>query len=472
MANSSGNVHAALSSNFLTKRPPRPLYGWINQNFLLVWMKSKVDTVNDSVWLNTIPKLQEIVNVIYTFTDVDEGIDFITEIKEKKVFLILSDVFRESITPVVHDIEQVNVIYFFCENETQHEQWRKVKNVSADITIICEELKQAVQECDQNSVSISLIPTSDQDSSQGLDQLDQSFMYTLLLKEILMTIEFNKEHVNDLITYYREQAIGNNIELKYVEELETEYFHHQPIWWYTYNYFLYSMVNRALRTMEVDLIIKMGFFVRDLYQNIVQLHGQQNTDGRETSLTVYRGQGLSQGDFERLRKAKDGLISFNNFLSTSCDRDVSLVFAESNQFNSNLIGVLFEIDIDPSTTSTSFVDISEISHYQTEKEYLFSMHSVFRIGQIEQIGANSRLWQVNLTLTSDRDPQLHAVTERLREETLPLEKGWFRLGNLLLIIGQLDKAQQLFEIILDQTSDDLEKANLYHMLGMVKKEKG
>ena len=40
------------------------------------------------------------------------------------------------------------------------------------------------------------------------------------------------------------------------------------------------------------------------------------------------------------------------------------------------------------------------------------MHSVFRIGEIKQIDNNNRLWQVDLTLTSDNDPQLHALTER------------------------------------------------------------
>ena len=43
------------------------------------------------------------------------------------------------------------------------------------------------------------------------------------------------------------------------------------------------------------------------------------------------------------------------------------------------------------------------------------MHSVFRIGEKKEINGNNRLWQVNLTLTSDSDPQLHVLTANAYE---------------------------------------------------------
>ena len=77
--------------------------------------------------------------------------------------------------------------------------------------------------------------------------------------------------------------------------------------------------------MDADTIIKMGFFIVDLHQNIEQLH-QKQFGGYQSneSFIVYRGQGISMRDFEQMTKAKDGLMSFNNFLSTSKKRDVSL----------------------------------------------------------------------------------------------------------------------------------------------------
>jgi len=115
--------------------------------------------------------------------------------------------------------------------------------------------------------------------------------------------------------------------------------------------------------------------------------------------------------YNELMKTKGRLMSFNNFLSTSLDREVSLAFAESNQYNPDLVGVLFKITISPSIFTSPFANIRNNSYYHEEEEILFSMHSVFRIGQVQQIHKNGRLWQVDLTLTSDNDPQLHALTK-------------------------------------------------------------
>jgi tetratricopeptide (TPR) repeat protein len=294
-------------------------------------------------------------------------------------------------------------------------------------------------------------------------------MYTQILKEILLTIDFETKHMNEFLTYCRGQLTGNTAELKNVDKFEKEYYRHQPIWWYTSYSFLYSVLNRALRTMEIDLIIKMGFFLRDLHQHIVALHAEHP---HSESFTVYRGQGLVQTDFDELMKTKGGLMSFNNFLSTSLDRAVSFMFAESNQNHPDLIGVLFEITINRSISSTSFANIHDVSAYQTEEEILFSMHSVFRIREIRKLDGSNRLWQVDLTLTDDNDPQLYALTVSIREETFSNYKGWDRLGKLMIRLGHFNKAEELYDILLKQTTDEDEKAHLYNMFGYIKDDQG
>jgi len=69
-------------------------------------------------------------------------------------------------------------------------------------------------------------------------------------------------------------------------------------------------------------------------------------------------------------KVKGGLLLFNTFLSTSRDRLASLVFAESNQEGFDTIGVLFEININPSVSSTPFANVGNINNYQADGEIL------------------------------------------------------------------------------------------------------
>ncbi|CAF1354908.1 unnamed protein product [Rotaria sordida] len=60
-----------------------------------------------------------------------------------------------------------------------------------------------------------------------------------------------------------------------------------------------------------------------------------------------------------MSKTKGGLISFNNFLSTSKKREVSLGFAQHAATNPDLVGILFIMQIDPTQSTTPFASIRE-----------------------------------------------------------------------------------------------------------------
>lgn len=105
-----------------------------------------------------------------------------------------------------------------------------MKGVFTDVKLICEALKQSAQDCDKNLISISLLKTTDGNLNQNIDQLDPSFMYTQILKEILLTIDFDQGHFNDFLAYCREQFISNSKELENVDKIEKEYRRHEPIW--------------------------------------------------------------------------------------------------------------------------------------------------------------------------------------------------------------------------------------------------
>ncbi len=477
MTTNKSPVTTFTSKELSNMRSDRLLDARMTQNFHLVWLDRNIDEVNNDDCRHSIMKFRQIINTVNTFVDADECIDFITNHKEEKAFMVISGEFSQIIFPIVQDIAQVSSVYILCENKVQFEQWApqcsKIKGIYTDITSICETLQQAAHDCEQNSISISIVKRTAGVSDQSLDTLDSSFMYTQILKEILLTIDFEQVHFDEFVIYCREQFVGNPKELTNVDKIEGEYRDHQPIWWYTYNCFLYSMLNRALRTMEVDIIIKMGFFVRDLHNHIAQLHTEQyDRHQNSDSFIVYRGQGLSQIDFDQLKATPGGLLAFNNFLSTSDKYDVSLRFARRTINTFSLVGVVFVMKIDPSISTTPFANVKNVSCYQKEEEILLSMHSVFRIGQMKRISGNDRLWKVELTLTDDNDPQLQVLTKYMQEKTFSGRPGWSRLGMLLIKLGHFNQANQLYQILLKQSTDEREKGDLYHMLGMIKDDQG
>ena len=226
------------------------------QNFLLIWLDANLDE-SKADFKTPLERLRNIVASIITFQDVKECINFLNEISEEKVFVIVSGSLGRQVIPDFEDMPQVQSVYIFCGNKAIHEQWAskitKVKGVYTDIKPICKALQIDRENCDRAMVSISF---------KGIDAL---FMYTQLLKEAILQIEDDdKKSLKELADYCRHQG---NIDEYEINKLEKEYRSQTPIWWYTAPYFLYSMLNRGLRLMDTEIIMKTGFFIRHLQQH-------------------------------------------------------------------------------------------------------------------------------------------------------------------------------------------------------------
>ena len=417
------------------------------------------------------------MKTVNSYTNADKFTRFLANVEDEKVFLVISGSLGEHVVQNIHDMRQVDAIFIFCGNKSRHEgwakNWAKIKGVFTNIDDVCECLKLVSKNYDQDSISIVIPSPSSMTSEENLDQLGPTFMYMRLFKEILLGIDFTDVHIREFTNYCRKLYHDNPEHLCVIDEFEREYHAHSPIWWYTRESFLYRMVNQALRTMDFHVLIKAGFLICDLHRQIKQLYTEQFDEHhhKQSALTVYRGQGMPKSDFDRLRKSQGGLISFDSFLSTSADRDPSFHFAQHSLNNSLMFGVLFHITVDPAVSPIPFAFVSDVNYFSAENEVLFSMHSVFRIKNMKQMEKHARLFQVDLTMTSDEDPHLCVLEKFIRNE-IEGPSGWHRLGQLALQLGQFDDAEAIFQVLLKQTSNENEKSVFYHQLGIVLDGKG
>ncbi|CAF1407005.1 unnamed protein product [Rotaria sordida] len=464
-SSSSSSTAASVSTMGRSAALPQPARRII-QNFLLVWLDANVDESKED-FQNSLKHLRRIVASITTFTDAQQCFDYLSGITKEKAFMIVSGSLGQKFVPEMEAMPQLESVYVFCGNQSYHEQWAnkvsKIKGVYTKIEPICKALEIDRQRCDQAMISISF---------NGLDAL---FMYTQLLKEAVLEIEDDdKKSMKDLVTYCREQKDISEDQIKLIER---EYRDHTPIWWYTAPYFMYSMLNRGLRQMDVDIILKMGFFIRHLHQHIQNLYHKQQSENMNTAtpFKVYRGQGLALEDFEKTKKSIDQLMSFNNFLSTSLNQNISFEnFARPAAFNDpNKVGILFIMTIDPDVCTKSkipFADVSQVSFFEDqEAEILFTTHTIFRIDQIQRIHDDhtDRLWEVHLTLVGNDNHELNTLTAHVREEInlkAPI-RGWSQLAFILIKVGEPAKAKKLYKILLQKATSDEERSDYYHKLG-------
>ena len=228
---------------------PRPVRR-VLQNFPLIWLDANLDESKVD-FKNSLERLRNILASIITFQDVKECINFLNDISQEKVFIIVSGALGRQVVPDFENMPQVQSIYIFSGNKAIHEEWAskmpKVKGVFTEIESICKALQIDGKNCARAMVSISF---------KGIDAL---FMYTELLKEAILQIEDDDaKSLKELADYCRSQE---DISENQIVKLEKEYRSHTPIWWYTAPYFLYSMLNHGLRLMDAEIIMKTEFFI-------------------------------------------------------------------------------------------------------------------------------------------------------------------------------------------------------------------
>ncbi|CAF2151864.1 unnamed protein product [Rotaria magnacalcarata] len=444
------------------------------ENYVVIWADRNID-LNKLDCQNTIANLRGIVNQVNPYTKLEECIEWLNENKEETAFIITSGALGQQLVSEIYSMPTLDAVYIFCGNKQRHKawakKWMKIKGIHTAIKPICKALQLDVMQCDQDNISISIMGMNEDVSMQNLNQLESKFIYSQLLKETLLEMKHDQQAVKDLINYCKEEYQSNIQELKIIDEFERTYHVSDAIWWYTRECFIYKMLNRALRIFDGNLIVRIGFFLCDMHQQIDNLYKKQIHQYHGKIFRVYRGQGLPTANFIKLSKNIGGLISFNNFLSVSTKRNFALGFAEDALVKHDMIGILFQMSMDPTVSSTPFASIPTRSYFKTESEILFSMPTIFRIGNIRKLDNTRPLYQIELKLTSNDNKQLREFIEHIRDEVSDAT-NWHLLGLLLMKMGQFDKVEELYMALIEQKFHDCDRVVFYEQLGSMKWHQG
>ena len=440
-------------------------------NLIFLWVDANIDTNNEDCQ-QTLEQLHVLINEVNLFHDINNCIKFLHDSSIRKNVVMTSGAFGLDLVRQIHSMEQVDSIYVFCGNPARHEpwasKWSKIRGVHNSITPIYETIRTMMEPPIDEDASISFLRELQDGSNINHTQLEPSYMYTKLFKNILLEMDHEKSAHGDLVRYATAKYNTVPKELETIKEFEQKYRAQEVIWWYTVECFLYRMLNEALRLLRADIIVNMGFFIRDLHKRIEFLQTKQLDQYGRQPFLVYRGQKLSNNALERMKKTKKGLMSFNNFLSTTIDKSIARKHIRDQILETNTVSILFIMTIDPKRATTPFAYIAKESYYkEEEKEILFCMNTVFRIDKITPDQSDEHLVIVELTLTSDDDKELDDLAQQI-EKDIHGDTGYKRLGKLLIKVGQLNKAEELYQVLLKQSTTLEEKAYYYYQLGWIK----
>ncbi|CAF1434871.1 unnamed protein product, partial [Rotaria sp. Silwood1] len=264
---------------------------------------------------------------------------------------------------------------------------------------------------------------------------DVSFMYSQLIRDLFLDMDLSIPSIRDMIFHFSIKFEGNERGLALIDELDRDY----------------CSMQSNIRTGTVSKA--------------------QSITNRP--LTVYRGQAMLNEEFEQHKSNINGLLTINNFLSTSTDYQVAKGFAFANKNRSGMQAVLFEIEFDSNIPCQQcpYANIEHLSYYQTECEVLISMGTIYRICSIDK--DNDDIWKISLKLIDkQKDQDLIKLSrlvgdfktaKRFIDQLLNESYFWDEIQNLAFLINEVG--------LICEEQGDFTTASVYYQIFMDMKQK-
>ena len=418
----------------------------------LIWFDPKIGSSEDNE--NTKQQLRSINDFVVFHANLDECAAFIQSTEKEKIFLITSGSKASQLLPLVAHLRQVDSIFIFCIKQDRYQQliseYPKIIGVYARLDDLCSSIRHEIELVDQQLQTFSMFDRH-QKSTKDLSQQSGEFLWLQLFHYVIIRLPRQQQAKQQMIDVCRQYYRGNNKELELIDEFERDYHPEDAIRWYSKQSFVYKMVNKALRSEDLDQLQTFRFFIGDLSQSLAREH-QKILSSDETRFTLYRGATIDTEEFEKLQASQQLVISTNGYFSTSRSQSLALSFASKPTKRKNVVGVLFRIqcDVQQLGKSVIYADVDSFSDYPEEQEVLFDLNASFRLDAIEQDGL---IQVIHMTVTDEGEKiakDYIAQTQKKAEQ----QSVTIVFGRLMCDMGQYEKSQKYFEELLQNPAGE------------------
>jgi tetratricopeptide (TPR) repeat protein len=412
------------------------------ENCIVIWLFD--DFLKE--FENEKEQIRRFVYELKVFADPDKCMDYIKDIQDEKIFLIISATYQ-SIEYFSH-LSQIEKIYILGSSSQQD------KNQSfSNINHLCKQLQQDIDLCELDLMHFSIISNSSLSSSMNVTKEETSFIFTQLINKIMVRLKFENRAKDVWIEFCRMHYAKHIEQLRIIDEFAKYYRPHAALDWLRKPCFISRILNRTKRTHEIDILYKLGFFIKHLNTQLLHLH-EENASRIKHISVVYRGKTMVKDEFDILLKNNsNGFISFSNFLVTTMNKEDTIIFIRHRlTIHPDMIAIVFEIHIDYTifNEESPFALIKD--NHGKNDEICFSAGTVFRIESIEQTIDNSfTIWLVKLKLIRNDDLQLVSLLKPFQTSEMH-ENPVACLGKLLVDMGEYRRVEQYFLELLNDTS--------------------
>ena len=151
-----------------------------------------------------------------------------------------------------------------------------------------------------------------------------------LVKYVIQQSSRSNGANEEMLTVCRAYYYCNPRVLENIKEFENNYDQDSCIKWYTRNTFIYQLINKALRTEDIEQLYTFRYYIADLSQQLVK-ECRKTVATKSVDLRLYRGTAISKKEADTLQTNVGQLIATNSYWSTSRDRETALKLCESTK---------------------------------------------------------------------------------------------------------------------------------------------
>ncbi|UJR13025.1 hypothetical protein I4U23_000052 [Adineta vaga] len=405
------------------------------------------------VWLKNPNQNEEIIDEldIQIFDSNDELFDFLTEIQTNNIFLIINRSKLQHILSFLDDLIQIIFIYIFIEDTEIYDVTsildtkRTIRKISNNKDELFRSIHEDILICEKGFLLTNTFDLFIAEQSTDHTKNTTFIWYHLLINTLFDLGVYHQTAKTDLVNYCREQCKNNDSNQRKITEFENQYKSTDAIRWYTHDSFIYRLLNKALRTRDIDAIFKFRFFIID-FQNQLELF--YNEEYMEFITFVYRDQAISDIELKKLKKSIGKFISINTYFSASINKVVALEYALHTS------SILFEIDMKNVLSIKNKrirpVYVQDKSYFPDELEVIFPIGSTFKVDSIDIDNSPRR---IRLILTEDEDYERIVL-----------------FADLLISMGDYDKAKQYLQILIEElhrSNDMINNGYAYCSMGKI-----
>ncbi|CAF3172326.1 unnamed protein product [Rotaria sp. Silwood2] len=359
--------------------------------------------------------------VKHWFIDIDDFIDFIFISTYTKITLIVShlliNIVYHIIRPIFPQIIKI-IIVGNCSCRYEHVEHFE------DMQSLVDSIHVSVQERRRLYITFDSWPV--ERSSHDLTFDTAKFLWYKYYFNILSSLKntFVARHeLLECIRIFHTKQIDKV--KKSCEEFERTYNSKDILKWYTRDSFCYLLLNRTLRSQDINHIFAMRYIIYDLENCFARYHDEHKHNQIDI---VYRGQQIHLSEIQKIEMNIGSIIGLTAFWSTTHSWDTAFRFTKIWPPNRSdpVERVLFTIRISSDIQQAVFMDISQFSTIECELEVLFSFRSLFRVENVVR-NSDDNIWYVDLILIDETDNQFLSIMQPwyLRTTNIISQRSFF-----------------------------------------------